>query len=201
MQIDKKLIRRVVIKLTLAVGLVLLLWVASNFEYFWKNLDFLIRHPQAAPIETKPQETMTPNEIIIPSLGITAPLQYASGTSEQEFQDLLAQGVVHYPGTSLPGEAGNAYFFGHSSDYAWSKGKFKTVFALLPRIGIGDSIVISNSQGQKFTYVVQRKMPVSTNAVQYLSQGDKSQTQLTLQTSYPVGTALERYIVIASLKQ
>jgi HemK-like putative methylase len=68
----------------------------------------------------------------IPSLSIEAPIQFIDKADEKTFQAALKNGVVHYPGTALAGEFGNMYIFGHSSDYIWSKGHYKTIFAVLP---------------------------------------------------------------------
>ena len=136
----------------------------------------------------------------IPSLSITAPIVYATGSSETVFQTDLKNGVVHYPGTANPGQSGNCYIFGHSSDYVWSSGKFKTVFATLPHIQKGAEIQVSNKDGLIFTYIVTNITVVSPSATQYLEQ-DTTKKILTVQTSYPIGTALKRFLVIAELKQ
>jgi len=38
---------------------------------------------------------------------------------EADLQKDLISGVSSYPGTALPGAAGNALVAGHSSNYAW----------------------------------------------------------------------------------
>jgi len=119
--------------------------------------------------------------------------------SEKTYQAALQNGVVHYPGTAKPGEAGNVYIFGHSSDYLWSRGNYKTVFALLPRVEIGALVNLSNEEGEIFTYTITDKFVASPKDTQLLSQDTGGKKILTLQTSYPIGTALKRYIVIAEL--
>jgi LPXTG-site transpeptidase (sortase) family protein len=139
------------------------------------------------------------NQLTIPTLGIQAPLVYMEGTTEEAFQEALQSGVVHYPGTAEPGQSGNAYYFGHSSDYPWGKGEYKTVFALLPSIKVGDKIAVTNKEGGIFEYVVQETKVVSPDDLSVLSQETDGKKLLSLQTSYPVGTALKRFIVIAEL--
>jgi len=140
-----------------------------------------------------------PNTLTIPALQITAPIVYITEATEPVFQKALQSGVVHYPGTAKPGEGGNCYIFGHSSDYIWSRGNFKTVLALLPQIEIGDEVVVSNTSGEQFTYTVTKSFVASPKDVQLLDQGDRTKKILTVQTSYPLGTALKRWIVVGEI--
>jgi sortase A len=135
----------------------------------------------------------------VPSLGISVPVIYIEEKNESAYQAALEKGVVHYPGTALPGKAGNVYIFGHSSDFVWSAGSYKTIFARLPDIRVGSEILITNSQGDEFTYLVTGTKVVSPKDLSVLDQNNFERQLLTLQTSYPLGTALQRYIVVAEL--
>jgi len=139
--------------------------------------------------------------LTIPSLKINAPLVYVSQRNEKTFQLGLQQGVVQYPGTALPGQLGNMYVFGHSSDYTWAKGNYKTVFAQLPNIKLGSEIKITDGAGKVYTYKVTGTVIALPNETKYLSQYNYQKKMLTVQTSYPVGTALKRFLVIAELKE
>ena len=197
------MLKKILKTIGLAFIIFIVLFVSANFNFFWQNVSFYF-HPHSKPL---PPVTTTasstplgqPNMLTIPSLNITAPIIYATATSETIFQADLINGVVHYPHTANPGQSGNCYIFGHSSDYIWSKGHYKTVFATLPRIKIGDTIIVSNSAGQQFTYIVKQTLVVSPDQTQYLQQ-DLSTKMLTVQTSYPVGTALKRFLAIAELQ-
>jgi LPXTG-site transpeptidase (sortase) family protein len=101
----------------------------------------------------------------------------------------------------MPGEVGNVYIFGHSSDYAWSKGNYKHAFALLPKIKNGAEIKLTDEKGFSYTYLVTRQGVVGPNDVHVLAQNTNGKKLLTLQTSYPLGTALKRYVVVAELRQ
>jgi LPXTG-site transpeptidase (sortase) family protein len=139
------------------------------------------------------EKDISPDTLEISSLMISVPIIF--GAEEPDFQKALEQGVVHYPGTALPGEYGNAYIFGHSSDNAWSKGEYKTIFIDLPDIEIGAEIILNN-----FVYIVQETKLVESYDLSVLNQ-DYSRKILTLQTSYPVGTSDKRFIVIAALEE
>ncbi len=178
-------------------------YVLLNTGYFWQQLKFIYRSEPPKADQTTPAQNAKgePNHLEITSLGISAPIVEAADNTEKGFQEALKTGVVHYPNTAKVGEVGNAYYFGHSSDFAFKGGSYKTVFALLPRIKDGAEIVMSNGSGDKFTYVVTEQKVVSSSDTSVLEQNTNGQKLLTLQTSYPVGTALKRYIVIAKLKE
>lgn len=144
------------------------------------------------------------NYIIIPKIGKTAPivemendlaLNTLPGEFEKEVQDALQGGVLHYPGTALPGQYGNTFITGHSSYYFWDPGKYKDVFALLEKLEVGDIYYIYYNQ-QKYTYKVREKKVVSPDNIEVLNQ-PKDRKISTLMTCTPVGTAINRLILVA----
>lgn len=188
----------------LAVALSVAVFVILNGQYFIKQASYWLRPPQTlqevnSSRDQSPQPLGTPNTLTIPSLDITAPVIYVTGNTEKDFQTALISGVVHFPGTADAGQAGNDYIFGHSSDFLFSKGHYKTVFALLPRIQLGAIVTLSDSSGKVYTYKVTDKFVVNPDDVSVLKQ-DYTKHILTIQTSYPVGTALRRYIVVTELQ-
>lgn len=192
------------LNLFLGIAAVLLLmalaYILLNTAYFFKQATFYLNKPNPTQIQTpKENEVGEPNQISIPSLGITAPIVEPQKSNESSFQEALKTGVVHYPGTAAVGELGNAYLFGHSSDFAFKGGNFKTVFALLPHIENGAEIIVSNGEGKVFHYIVSQSFVAQSTDTHLLDQGDKKEQILTLQTSYPIGTALKRYIVVAKI--
>jgi LPXTG-site transpeptidase (sortase) family protein len=116
--------------------------------------------------------------LAIPGLGIDAPVIEPAARNEKTFQQALENGVVHFPGTAMPGQIGNAYFFGHSSDYLWSPGSYKDVFAKLMSIRVGEEIEVTNASGTPFLYVVTDTKVVSPKDLSVLSQGDGVKKQL-----------------------
>lgn len=140
-----------------------------------------------------------PNMVYINSLGIKVPLQYAKEANEKSYQESLLNGVGHHPDTARPGQLGNVYIFGHSSDYKWSKGKYKTIFANLPHIKIGVEIVVTDNLGNAYKYKVTDSLRVEATDVRWLNQANYQKKLLTLQTSYPVGTAKARWVVRAEI--
>lgn len=192
-------------RIGLALLFLLLLAIILNFQFFYVNVKFFLhRQPSALDERFRPalagqQENMPVNFLLVPSLGIQAPIVYVNENSDRVFSQALEKGVVHYPGTALPGKAGNCYIFGHSSDYPWKPGNYKTALALLPQITTGEQIVVSDPGGAVFRYRVVKTLVAGPNQVEFLDQKNYQSKILTLQTSYPVGTALKRFIVIAEL--
>jgi LPXTG-site transpeptidase (sortase) family protein len=193
------------VHIALPIVLVLILLLGANASYIRAHAAYYLNPPQPQDtrgislphIDAPPVDT--PNIVRIPSLGIEAPLQFVTTVSEETFQLALRDGVVLFPGTALPGKPGNTYIFGHSSDYSWSKGQYKTVFALLPKIKEGADIIVTNASGTSFTYRVSGTSIVGPKDTHVLDQQNYTRYLLTLQTSYPLGTALKRFLVHAEL--
>lgn len=142
------------------------------------------------------------NRVIIPKLGVNIPLVTPSYSSllkedwegvEEDIQDALQHGVVHYPGTARPGQAGNFFVTGHSSYYPWAPGEFKTVFARLHELAVGDEYWVYYG-GDKHRYIITGKKEVKPSDVTVLDQPTNKRTG-TLMTCTPVGTTLRRLII------
>jgi len=134
------------------------------------------------------------NTIIIPKIGVQAPIIWLSSNEESVILDALKSGVVHYAGTAKPGEIGNVFITGHSSYYWWSGGAYNHIFALLDKLVIGDQIII-NFENVRYMYIV--------NDIDIVSPRDLSVLEptpiptLTLMTCTPLGTSFKRLIVKA----
>ena len=145
------------------------------------------------------------NRIVIPKLGKNVPLVDVNGRQGLSFENLedvfmqeLEKGVVRYPGTARPGDDGNAFVFGHSSNYPWIKGDYNDVFALLDNLVYGDEIIVYYNQ-KKYTYVIREKKVVKPGNVKVMNR-EEGKKELSLMTCWPVGTALNRLIVFSELK-
>lgn len=146
------------------------------------------------------------NRIIIPKIGKNIPLvdvQLNAGFDfdhiENIFMQELEKGVVRYPGTAKPGETGNAFIFGHSSNYPWLKGEYNSVFALLDKLSFDDEIIVYYNQ-KKFTYVIREKKVVKPGNIKILER-DEGKKEISLMTCWPIGTTINRLIVFAELQE
>ncbi len=144
------------------------------------------------------------NRLVIPTLGENIPIVDPPTSAllkedwnqfEKDIQGSLQKGVVHYPGTAKPGQAGNFFLTGHSSYYPWDPGKYKEVFARLNELSIGDEYSVYYG-GDLHTYRVTKKVEVKPSNVSVLDQPTDKRIA-TLMTCTPVGTTLRRLIVQA----
>jgi LPXTG-site transpeptidase (sortase) family protein len=140
------------------------------------------------PGEVIPAES----QVIIPKIGVTAPILYVSSQAEKDIQDNLTKGVVHYYGTAMPGEVGNTFITGHSSNFWWVKGNYNYIFVNLDKLAVGDQAKIYNN-GKKYVYAVSEIKTVDPTDTTVLGQTDTP--VLTLMTCTPPGTNWKRLIV------
>lgn len=130
----------------------------------------------------------------IDSIGVLAPVvQDVDGTDKSIYMKELQNGIAHYKGTSLPGEGGNIFLFGHSSAVI-GVGKYSTVFAKLGELKEGDEVVIY-FQDKPLRYSVFDSEVVSKTDVSVLDE--TKDEQLTLMTCWPVGSNSKRLVVRA----
>lgn len=193
-----------------------ILFLSINFRSYLVQLDWIYRvdylgesiekskTPSPTPSRTRtPDNTLAlpnlpsqnnsnENSIQIEKIGVNAPVIW--DVEEERILDFLKDGVVHYKGTSHPGEGGNIFLVGHSSNYFWIKSDYNEIFALLDKLSSGDRIEIKRN-GQSYFYDVFQSKVVSPQDVSVL---DSSQKEiLTIMTCWPVGTSLNRLIVQA----
>ncbi len=159
------------------------------------NINMLAYLPPVGPHDDR---------LIIPKLGINVPIVRPSMDAllaenwpqfETDIQTALRDGVVHYPGSARPGQAGNVFVTGHSSYYPTDKGRFKSIFARLGELDLGDSYTMYYG-GDRHTYRIVKKYEVKPNNVSVLDQ-PTTQRLSTLMTCTPIGTTLRRLIVQA----
>jgi len=148
-------------------------------------------------IEITPYE----NRIIIPKISKNIPLldiKQKSVDSTKELDDIfmkeLENWVVRYPGSTTPGKKWNTFIFGHSSNYPWIKWDYNDVFAKLWKVNFWDEIIVYYWQ-EKYTYKIKEKKVIKPWDVKVLKR-DNNKDEITLMTCWPVGTTINRLIVI-----
>ena len=119
----------------------------------------------------------------IPSIGVQQIV--VEGTSASE----LTRGPGHYPGSPLPGRAGNSVIAGRRSAFG---GPFHSIGILQP----GDTVEVATGQGA-FTYTVASVGSVMPGQADVI--GGSTTNQLTLVTSTPAYRASGRLVVVAKL--
>lgn len=140
-------------------------------------------------------------ELNIPSNNIKAPLTFTKDT--RHFETDLTKGVVHYPGTALPGSVGTAYISGHSSGYAWQRNAYKNIFRGLNNVKDGTSFTITvtlkDSRKATIHYVVQNRQEFAPNDQAQFVQ--TAEARVALSTCWPLDTTQRRLVLFAKQTQ
>jgi sortase A len=121
--------------------------------------------------------------LLIPDIGVDKIV--VEGVSVAD----LKRGPGHYPGSPLPGQAGNAAIAGHRTTYG-------APFFRLDELDTGDEILVTTLQGS-FRYEVAETQIVSSRAVEVLN--DFGDNRLTLTACHPKYSARQRIVVVARL--
>jgi LPXTG-site transpeptidase (sortase) family protein len=133
----------------------------------------------------------------IPKLKMQVPIIWSQDLKSLDAD--LMHGVVHYPGTALPGEDGVIYISGHSSDYLWKNNAYAQAFAKLNLLQAGDDIFVSvqglDGKTYDFRYQMQfSKIYKADDQAQFTAD---SGSVLNLSTCWPIGTQQSRLVVTA----
>lgn len=146
--------------------------------------------PEAPSLPPKPSK-ITHYNLSIPVLGIEKAVVQIGG------EDLM-KSLIHYPGTALPGQYGNAVIFGHSClPQFFSPKNYKCIFSTLPTLE-GSNNVLLDFDGVTYRYQITQIVETRPEDVSVLEQHYDAE-YLTLVTCVPPGTYLKRLVVRARL--
>jgi LPXTG-site transpeptidase (sortase) family protein len=136
-------------------------------------------------------------KVIITKINVDAPVLWSVSTLEADLQEDLKKGVVRYPQTGIPGQAGNVVTTGHSSNYIWSDGEYNYIFKDLNNLQAGDEIVITATQANgktlEYKYKVTNKEVVSPDDQRIFEETSKQ--NLTIVTCWPLNTDWKRLML------
>jgi len=183
-------------------------WLDSSFKV--QARDMSATAAEIAPNSVKttaPVKTETvaidPNagfEIVIPEIGIAAPIVIEPNPDPNVIYKDLKKGVVHYGGSAMIGQTGTAIILGHSWTTSWRPGNYDSVFSLIGNLKAGDTYTIKNG-ANNLVYRVSGNLvfnPLSTDPkIENFIHSDGS--SVVLITCWPAGTSLERMAVKADL--
>ena len=167
----------------LAVFIVALVIFSGRFIY--AQLKYNILGP--APLGEKILIGIEgPEKIVIPLIGIEAPVILAENSDEYTLQKALEKGVVLYPNSNI--------ILGHSSAYPWYRGNYGSVFSLLNKLEKGDEILLF-SEDKEYNYQVVSKEIKAPKEIS--TESDKP--NLYLISCWPINTDWKRIVVKADL--
>ncbi|MBI2315357.1 class E sortase [Candidatus Daviesbacteria bacterium] len=109
----------------------------------------------------------------------------------------LAKGLVHLPGSALPGEKGNIFISGHSALSRFFAGQ-NAPFGKLPELKKGDEIIIE-AANNKYVYKVIETKAVSPSDLSVIPAPDTQGRYISLMTCVPPGLNLKRLIVLGKM--
>jgi sortase A len=139
---------------------------------------------QPAPPQPVPTPSAAlPTRIVIPAIGIDAPI--VNGIT----WDDLKKGVGHLPGSANPGERGNMYLAAHNDI-------FGEIFRNLEKLELGDEFTIYSGD-QPYRYVVTSKRVIDPTDVSVMYPS--TEPIATLQTCYPYLVDTYRLVVVGEL--
>lgn len=124
--------------------------------------------------------------LVIPSIGVNAPIVLSGNIDESLIQKDLEKGVVRYGNSNV--------ILGHSSAYPWYNGNYGSVFSLLNKLQIGDEIYIF-SNNKKYSYKMSEKQINSPKNISLQETTDDSAIYLV--SCWPINTDWKRIAIKA----
>ena len=143
---------------------------------------------RVGPIDV-PADSYAPEEIVelgtleIPKLGVRARLMHGVTLRNIDY------GPSHWPGTAMPGQAGNVVIAGHRVTHS-------RPFRNIDQLGTGDEVALT-VQGEQATYRVSSSFVVTPDRTDIANP--TATPTLTLFACHPPGSARQRYVVRADL--
>jgi len=196
-----------VVSFLVVSGLVFVVMNATSLRQnflFWYNYEYKIApvSPEVQSLATASSGTgsvslpvIDDNTLNLPVINVKAPISWEVPNNPTPVADGLSRGLIQIKGTALPGERGNVFITGHSSNYPWAKGSYNNIFALLNKVVVGDMVEV-NYQNIQYLYKIKEIKVVEPTDTSVMNS--KNESILTLMTCTPVGTSLRRLIVIAN---
>lgn len=168
------------------------IYANSIDAYFYPNHSL----PAQTVKEVKTVYTDKQNTIEIPKLSISVPIIFSQSADKDVLMKDLDKGVIYYPGSVYPGQAGQIIILGHSAPVGWPKIKHDWVFSNLEKLAVGDIILIDLNNKQ-YTYTVKQTKIISRGAD--IPEYNSSNSVLTLISCWPPGKDYQRIAVQAEL--
>jgi LPXTG-site transpeptidase (sortase) family protein len=150
---------------------------------------------------TVPGDVQTRVVVLSDKLSVAVPMVWSKSAEEASLDKDLETGVVHYPQSGIPGQNGNAIIAGHSSNYAWARGDYNSIFKNLNNLSAGDAVTmrVIQQNGKTFDYkytITEKKVLDASN--DWIFQDFSNEQVLTLTTCWPIGTDISRLVVRAT---
>lgn len=163
-------------------------------DYSQQILQQITQNQSSTNSSLPPLPELADNHLKIPSINVVAPITWKVVNEPTAVAENLKNGLIQIDGTSLPGEKGNIFITGHSSNYPWIESAYNNIFALLNKVVVGDVVHVKYGE-RDYLYRVNEISVVKPDDLSPMKQTNTP--TLTLMTCTPVGTSLKRLIVTA----
>ncbi|MDP3727203.1 MAG: sortase [bacterium] len=137
--------------------------------------------------------------IIIPTIAVTAPVIFPESADLAALNAALLQGVVHYPGSALPGDPGTVFLFGHSTGLAVVHNKNFEVFNRLSELRGGD--IVRLAYGEREYWYRVRSIELKRTDAAVIDLAPSGVPRLVLTTCNVFGGVDDRFIVTADFME
>jgi sortase A len=199
------------------IGLIILSWVAwpiLSFELFYNSKSESVITPLAddyvSSVQAKeeidytnaknwfPQKVMKAIDSPVDTYLLSIPKLRINDAIVRIGTDDLAKNLIHFGGSGLPGQPGNAVVFGHSVlPMFYNPKNYLTIFSLLPTLKEKDDLYV-RFDGVNYRYQIDNLKVTSPEDVSGLEQ-KFDDSYMTMVTCVPPGTYLKRLWVNARL--
>lgn len=154
--------------------------------------DYVSQDPAIVHLEPESREF----GLMIPKIGVNSKvLPQVDANDPEVYMPALRQGLAQAAGSVGPGELGDNFIFGHSTDFEWNIASWNALFYNLKDLEVGDKIYLYRD-GDVHIYRVTGKGIYEPSDVSFLNP-NKDVERLVLQTCWPPGTASKRLVVFA----
>lgn len=153
---------------------------------------FATSAPPTAGVSITPSPSAAPPipdgyRVRVPRLGIDLPIREGIIQRDVEQQQTPEDYAFHLPGTAIPGETGNSYFYAHAR---------RGMFLSLWEAKVGDLVEIGTPDGRTLQYEVSEVRPRVAPTDVSVAQPTPDE-RLTLQTSTGPSPEDPRFVVVA----
>lgn len=157
----------------------------------------LAQPPEPRAVEPRTGDVPKVFYLTIPKLGIEKAEVETNSQSPSPDERL-----GHYPGSALPGEAGNAFIYGHSVlPMFYNPKNYRAIFSTLDELEKGDEVTVEFGD-RIFAYKVESSVvlkPEDVRPLEPVSPLSLGDFHLTLMTCVPMGLGTDRLLVQARL--
>jgi Sortase domain len=180
---------------------------SALYQQFIKGSDNGGKPRQALEeVVKKPEQGIKSSYLIYPKYRVQAPIQYGDfkdlfqtrkeggfnfngelidqNPIEAPIQQKLKDGIVHLGYTVQPGEVGNSYIVGHSSNFGTVKSDYNTIFKPLEsKTGAGEDFIIYDRYGRELKFCVFEALKIEESDIATAYKEFPGERVITLQTS------------------